>query len=316
MIRSLSISGLLTLNLHSLNNEGTEGNVQMTRMVKVVDAEGRIENVNAISGDMFKHAQCDYYRQVATEIKLTLCKPSAQGDANRINKDDEFQTFLKNGGKKERRPGSEVIKYILEHCALTDCEGTLVVAEGYSVPRKSCVEFGWIVGRPSSTRTDSFLHVRYDPEGRGKSTAQEETTGQALFHRPASSGQYAVTVHVEFDRVGRNDIDHSTIDQAERRRRMLALAHSLTFTFVQPRGAQRNTQAPHVLAFEGVITTSTASVPAPAISALSSSYREQIEKITRGLNAPARDRVQLQPFADMAGFVEQMNAISATLETK
>ncbi len=41
--------------MHSLNNEGTKGNQQPTRIVTVVRADGRTESVHAISGDMFKH---------------------------------------------------------------------------------------------------------------------------------------------------------------------------------------------------------------------------------------------------------------------
>lgn len=312
MIRSMSISGLLTLNLHSLNNEGTEGNVQMTRMVQIVDPDGTVQTVNAISGDMFKHVQCNYFRQVAVEMGLPMCGPSARGDANRINADDEFRAFLKSGGK-QKHSGATVLDHILRRCALTECEGTLVVAEGYSVPRKSCVEFGWIVGRPSTTRTDSFIHVKYDPQERGKSTGQDDNSGQALFYRPASSGQYAVTVHAEFDRVGRNDITLETIDEPDRRRRIEALAKSIAYTFVQPRGAQRNTQTPHVMAFEGVIATSTNTVPAPALSALQPDYRQGIKSIADALTELAGEGVALRRFDDLSSFVTAMNEITISV---
>jgi len=48
MYQSLSISGLLTLDLHSLNNEGSEGNTMMTRMVDTIDEKGNKHTVNAI----------------------------------------------------------------------------------------------------------------------------------------------------------------------------------------------------------------------------------------------------------------------------
>lgn len=310
MIHSISISGLLTLNLHSLNNEGTEGNVQMTRTVQIVDPDGKVQSVNAISGDMFKHSQAEYFRQVALEMGLLLCEPSKRGDVNRINADEDFKKVL----AKKKLPGSEVQAEILRRCALTDCEGTLVVEGGYSVPRKSCVEFGWIVGRPETTRSDSFLHVKYDPQGRGKSTGEEDNSGQALFYRPASSGQYAVTVHVELDRVGKNDITHETLDEGERRRRMVALARSIGYTFVQPRGAQRNTQSPHVMAFQGVIATSTSAVPAPAISALDPTYREQIEGIAKQLDVFSPGHVKLLSFDSVASFLEHINGIAQSFQ--
>ncbi len=318
MIQSVSISGVLTLNLHSLNNEGTEGNVQMTRTVQIVDRDRSVQSVNAVSGDMFKHAQAEYFRTIAVEEKLPLCPPSARGDANRINADDAFKKLLAENpggqGKPPKLAGSVVLDRILERCALTDCEGTLVVAEGYSVPRKSCVEFGWIVGRPESTRTDSFLHVKYDPEGRGKSTGEDDNAGQALFHRPANSGEYAATVHLELGRVGRNDITLKTIDETERRKRMAALVRSVIYTFVRPNGAQHNTQLPHVMGFEGVITTSTTAVPAPALSALQPSFAAQLMLVTEALNALSADSVAVLQFRDMGEFVGHMNGIVKGLQ--
>jgi hypothetical protein len=41
MIQSLSLCARIALALHNLNSEGTEGNQQQTRMVYVVDAEGK-----------------------------------------------------------------------------------------------------------------------------------------------------------------------------------------------------------------------------------------------------------------------------------
>lgn len=309
MMRSISLSGLLTLNLHSLNNEGTEGNVQMTRTVQVVDEHGDVQSVNAISGDMFKHSQCEYFRNLAAEAGVTMCEASARGDANRINKDQAFLDYTKG-----RPGGAQVIKRILETCGLTDCEGTLVVANKMSVPRKSCIEFGWVVGRPASTRTDSFLHVKYDPEGRGGSTGTDDNSGQALFHRPASSGQYAVTVHVELDRVGRNDITGEIDIPADQRAlRQKVLLRSLLHTFVVPRGAQRNTQSPHVVAFEGVITASTSAVPAPAISALKADYKEQVQGIVKSLETLAPKALTALTFDSMETFATAMGSLVAGL---
>ena len=48
-IFTLSVCGRLTLDLHNLNNEGTEGNQQMTRMVSVVvEADGALHGLPAV----------------------------------------------------------------------------------------------------------------------------------------------------------------------------------------------------------------------------------------------------------------------------
>jgi CRISPR-associated protein Cst2 len=67
-IASLSIAARATLNMHSLNNEGGEGNQIQTRMVDIVDHLGNLHNVNAISGDMLKHVLMEHFYQQARNI--------------------------------------------------------------------------------------------------------------------------------------------------------------------------------------------------------------------------------------------------------
>ena len=47
-ISSISICGEITLNLHSLNNEGGEGNQIMTRQLTIVDKDGKEQTVTAL----------------------------------------------------------------------------------------------------------------------------------------------------------------------------------------------------------------------------------------------------------------------------
>src|SRR5579885_2604296 len=46
-IVSLSIAARMTLNMHSLNNEGGEGNQIQTRMIDIVGEDHHLHNVNA-----------------------------------------------------------------------------------------------------------------------------------------------------------------------------------------------------------------------------------------------------------------------------
>src|SRR5665213_2484265 len=217
LIHSLSISGLITLDLHALNNEGLESNQLQTRQVQVVDGKGQLHAVNAISGDMFKHIQAAYLQQIAQQEGLPLCKGCMVFDANRINYDDDFAKNLAatpefEAAMKGNTSDSYILSQVLTTCAVDDLEGILITknigGKARAIPRKSVVEFGWVVGRPETTRTDSFLHVKYVPEGRGKGSGGEggANLGQNLFHRPASSGQYAVVVDAHRYGVGRNDI--------------------------------------------------------------------------------------------------------------
>ncbi|MCS7222883.1 MAG: DevR family CRISPR-associated autoregulator, partial [Anaerolineae bacterium] len=204
-LHSISISARAVINLHSLNNEGTEGNQTQTRMVHVY-ADGMLHSVNAISGDMFKHIQSEHLHRLALHEGLPLSEGARLFNANRINYD-----LAKNNFLKEAKTNSEAMDLILQRCAVTDLAGTLVTVGNRSLPRKSVVEFGWVVGIPNNVRTDAYFHVKYESERGGGSAAIDDESGsvagrQAIFHRPASSGAYAVVLQIEASRVGFNDI--------------------------------------------------------------------------------------------------------------
>lgn len=99
---SLSISARAVLNLHSLNNEGTEGNQTQTRMVSVY-VDGRLHNVNAISGDMFKHIQSEHLHRLAIREGLPLSEGARLFNANRINYDLGQKTSSKTQRRTARR---------------------------------------------------------------------------------------------------------------------------------------------------------------------------------------------------------------------
>ncbi len=186
-IRSLSISGLITLDMHALNNEGAEGNHLHTRMVHITTETGELAVVNAISGDMLKHIQAEHLYHVAREKGLPLCGGCQTFDANRINADEAF--FAELGKTKDL---AEITNRVLERCVIDDIEGVLITRGERSVPRKSLVEFGWLVGVPERTRTEQYFHVKYDTGRRaGSGDESGANTGQNIFYRPASSGQYA-----------------------------------------------------------------------------------------------------------------------------
>src|SRR6266851_1906879 len=214
VIYTLSLCGRIILDLHDLNNEGTEGNQQMTRMVWVVaNNQGGpvLCNVNAISGDMLKHIQAEHLHRLAVEenskdkLMFPLSKGALAFDANRINSgfDKErggfwltieqeieaaiqkklsqelerakVETIKDDRQKKSKikeirkkiieetglsKTNTQLADDILRSCAVTDLEGALVTAEvtgeNRSLARKSCIEFGWAVGIPQLTRTDTL----------------------------------------------------------------------------------------------------------------------------------------------------------------
>ncbi|HEU5229062.1 MAG TPA: DevR family CRISPR-associated autoregulator [Ktedonobacteraceae bacterium] len=318
-IVSLSIAARMTLNMHSLNNEGGEGNQIQTRMIDIVGDDHHLHNVNAISGDMLKHVLMEHFYRRAKEQHLSLCSSCQQFNVNRINADDKF---LSTASRKD----AEFIDQLLQHCAMDDIGGILVTEEKRSVPRKSVCEFGWVAAIPELSRTESYFHVKYVSE-RGAQQLQTDAQdqqksganrGQNIFHRPASSGVYALVCHFELHRIGYNDITQKpAIDEDERQRRMSLLLESVMYTFLELNGAMRSTQLPHLAALEGFISTSDSALPAPLISPLIGgsdeeqrfAYREQAQKIAAALNGNGPEHVKLFMFDTLADFAQQMRQL-------
>lgn len=294
-IYSLSICGRLTLELHSLNNEGGEGNQTLTRTVAVVDTAGNVHKVNAISGDMFKHIQAEHFYLSAREGGMPLCKGCETFRSDRILGDTEFLRSLPD-------TDAAAITGLLTTCALEDTEGTLIARGARSIPRKSVAEFSWVVGLPDKVRTESYFHVRYAQERGG------DDVSQPIFHRPASSGVYASVANFELARIGFNDVSQSyPIDEGERLRRHQTFLRSVLHTYVEPAGAMRNTQNPHILNFEGVGTASYGVLPAPTISPLADDYKEQVQAVAKALDGEGR--LVVHPFANTAEFAAIMQQI-------
>jgi len=313
-VYSLSVCARATLDMHSLNNEGSEGTQIQTRMVDIVAADGELYNVNAISGDMFKHIQAEHLYHVARNGNgLPLCAACRLFDANRISADEEYMAEIKD------KTDAEAIDLMLKRCVLDDVEGNLITADR-STPRKSVVEFGWVVGVPDKTKTNSYFHVKYASE-RGEAAraaaAEEEARkanlGQTPFHRPASSGIYAVVSHSEVSRIAFNDISRRyALDEEARLARYRALVESILYTFVQPAGAMRAAQLPHIVAFEGVVTYTTAVLPAPTISPLNPAYAEDIAQVKDALNRLYPGAVTVHEFATLGEFSEVMRGLIET----
>ncbi|MBI5292808.1 MAG: DevR family CRISPR-associated autoregulator [Chloroflexi bacterium] len=312
-IYSIAISAQATLDMHSLNNEGGEGNQIQTRMVNVIGGNGRMHNVNAISGDMFKHIQAEHLHRLAVSAGLPLSEGARTFNANRVNYDIDAGTDLLTALEEAKGDAAE-LDVILQRCAVTDLEGILVTAGGRSLPRKSVVEFGWVVGLPDHVETDSYFHVKYSADRSAGARAKAEgegargaNVGQAIFHRPASSGIYAIVLNLEAARVGFNDLSQRyAIDEKARTARLKALLESVLYTFIEPAGAMRSTQNPHVVDFKGVVTVSRDVVPAPCMSPLKPVFEDDIQKIAAALNSLRPNAIEVKPFGSMGEFAQIM----------
>jgi CRISPR-associated protein Cst2 len=185
------------------------------------------------------------------------------------------------------------------------------------VARKSCVEFGWLAGIPDRVSTEQHFHVKFEadrrkapvPAPRGEGTI---AGSQTVFHRPANSGNYALICHLELSRVGVNDVTREcalTAESAALRRR--AAVQALIATLVRLAGAQCNTQTPHLIECSGVVTLSRSYLPAPMLSPLSETYREEIASIVETMNRLTPEMIEAHRFETLAQGLERLERAAA-----
>jgi CRISPR-associated protein Cst2 len=301
-IYSISISGLLSWQLHALNNEGNEGNQSLTRRYYVIsknDAEPQY--VNGISGDMLKHIQAEHLHRIALESSLNLSEGGKRFDPDRIGYDlsheDKNHPFF---SAKETDLIQRTQK-VLKTCSLSDLEGFMVTIKGgQTLKRDSVIEFGTVVGIPGSVKTQSYFHAKYGVEN------------PTPYNVQVNSGLYATVLNIEAFRIGYNPHNFSyAIDITERKQRLDALLKSVLYTYLQPNGAKRNTHLPHPDRFEGVITVSTKRCPAPMISSLQiDSFQRQIDHLATTLNRiNGAGTIHQYPFEDFAEFAAQIETL-------
>jgi CRISPR-associated protein Cst2 len=273
-------------------------------MVHIIDQRGERAVVNAVSGDMFKHMLVEHLTPLLDAAGQPLSPGARAYNPDRINTNNpDFVAFCENKSNTD----TSVMTRLLTDCSVTDMAGTLVT-RGRSVGRKSVVEFGWVVGLPLDeagnplTTTEQYFHVKYAPEGRGSAAGGDTVADrQAIFHRPASSGVYALICNLDLYRIGLNDISRAyVVGRDDRVTRARALIQSLIATLLKPSGAQRNTQAPHVVACEGVVSYSGSSLPAPLVSPLNDGYQQEITGIATVLNRLAPETVAVESFDSLS----------------
>lgn len=300
-VASISISGEITLNLHSLNNEGGEGNQIMTRQLTIIDKEGIEHTVNGISGDMFKHIHAGHLVNYSVDNGLALSDYSKKLDPNRISSVNLLANFP-NVGKKDSN-SSEVIDALIKTCTVCDTHGVLITDKigenkgASNTPRKSVIEFAWTVGIPDKNNTETYVHTKLVADAGEKGSGTGSNEGQNIFHRPANHGAYAFICNLDTYRIGFNDISRKySIGDPERTKRYKAILQSLLSSFLNPRGAMTSTQKPHITDFKGVVSISHKLIPAPTISAINPDYQAEIVEISKNLNQIEADSIELKSF--------------------
>lgn len=310
-IASISISGELTLNMQSLNNEGGEGNQIMTRQVTIFDKNGTDYTVPGISGDMFKHIHAEHLANYCQEHGILLSNYSSVLNPNRISANE-----LALDAGKEEQGQCDVVNAAIRHCAVCDTHGFLITSKvgknpgSSNTPRKSVIDFGWLVGIPSKSNTESYIHSKLVPDAGTIESGSGANEGQNLFHRPANYGTYAFVCNIEVYRIGLNDINRKyAIPDNERLERYKAILAALLSCFLFPKGAMISSQLPHITDFKGELAISHDLIPAPTMSALNPDYKRQLEKISEAINGIENDAIEIRHFDDLANFSNEIKEL-------
>ena len=276
----LAILARVKWNLHSLNNEGTIGNVTEPRTIVLWDGT----KTDGVSGEMMKHIHASWTWLQAKTGNLPLCSACQSFHPQRADAADEGL------GQNDN---AQAMSTAITRCVLCDLHGFLV--QHPTIHRQSVVEFGWIVGVPGKFNRDIHVHARHAAAERGVSEetqggerqpSEESTTGEAertevaaqmVYHRPTRSGVYALVTLFQPWRIGLNEVNYTyALDNLEQAHRYRLALTAYEWTLKRPDGAMTSTRFPHIEGIEGIVLISRQAVPVPTLSPLREDYREKL----------------------------------------
>jgi CRISPR-associated protein Cst2 len=285
-IYEIGILGRIRMDAHSLNNEGTVGNVTEPRTIVLASGE----KTDGISGEMLKHIHAEMLWQLAKDKKIQLC-PACEilspmkADAN------------KNIEKMKVEPAlNEALK-----CAVCDIHGFLV--QKPTLSRKSTVEFGWALALPNKFYRDIHVHTRVAAGEKGREKgAVAEVSEQMIYNRPTRSGVYAFVSVFQPWRMGLNEINYIyVVDDKTRKERYELVLDAYKAMMTRLEGAMTTTRLPHFEDFEGILVKTKNASPVPVISPLTDGYTQQIESI-----AGTQNTQKFNSFASMLQEIDKL----------
>ncbi len=308
-IFEIAIVGRVTWNLHSLNNEGTIGNVTEPRTLVLWDGT----KTDGVSGEMMKHIHAFWTWVQAKNKNLSLCTACKKFQPQRADAARE---------ELESNDNAKAVATAIKRCVLCDLHGFLV--QKPTIHRQSTIEFGWIVGVPDKVHRDFHIHARHAVVERGvegqsaetrettdlgertlevTGTDQEETrkvAAQMVYHRPTRSGVYALVTLFQPWRIGLNEVDYSYVinDDNERKKHYKLALTAYEWIFKRPDGAMITTRLPHIEGMEGLVLFSTQPVPVPLLSPLREDYQERLKQLAQ------KQEIEAKPFDDLAKLVD------------
>lgn len=314
-IYEIGFAARIRIDAHSLNNEGTVGNVTEPRTVMLSSGE----KTDGISGEMLKHMHSEALWQIVNKDNLCdACKSRSpmRADGNSAN---ETASAKIKSLKEERKKASdkkkkddysrqinEELKATLNKaitCPICDSHGFLI--QSPALNRKSVVEFGWALALPASMSRTIHLHTRVaagekeKEEGKGAGVSE-----QMIYNRPTRSGIYSFISVFQPWRIGLNEIDYRyAIDEETRKTRYGLVLDGYKAMLSRLEGAMTSTRLPHLQNIEGIIVKTERAMPVSLISPLKDDYIEQTELMAGSQNA--------EKFDSIASFVQYLDKLKS-----
>jgi len=317
----IAIVGRVIWNLHSLNNEGTIGNVTEPRTVVLWDGT----KTDGVSGEMMKHIHAFWTWLQAKENNLPLCFACQSFQPQRA---DAASRDL----PRDRGQEANALTQVLERCVLCDLHGFLV--QRPTIHRQSTVEFGWVVGVQEQIHRDLHIHARHamglqgteqegsageeEVSGEEVRQAQPEVTAQMLYHRPTRSGVYAFVTLFQAWRIGLNEVNYTYAlnDENDRKKRYELALTAYEWTFKRPDGAMTATRLPHIEGAEGLVLVAKTAVPVPLLSPLREDYRQQLRDLAQKQGVEVCEFDDLVKLTEILSELRQLNPFKLSVASQ
>jgi len=301
MVFEVGILARLTIDAHSLSNEGAVGNVTEPRTVLLADGTP----TDGISGEMLKHMHVRAFWNRAT--KEQLCQPCSRLSPMKASESPKVSEVIKeyaakskprnrgtsqrkNVAKEERIESFNRILTEALQCAICDTHGFLI--EDVALSRKSALEFGWALAVPKKMFRDIHTHSRVASGEKAQVPGEEQVAEQMVYHRPTRSGVYGFITLYQPWRIGLNEIRYEyVIEEEERLQRHGMVVDAYGDMLGRLEGAMTTTRLPHQAECAGVILTSTQRRPVALVSPLLEDYATRASEIAskRGFKATTFD---------------------------
>lgn len=291
-VYEIGFAGRIRIDAHSLNNEGTVGNVTEPRTIVLANGE----KTDGISGEMLKHIHAEALWQLAKGKKSPLC-PAC----------DKLSPMKADANKQLKGMTVENALNTALGCSICDTHGFLV--QDPTINRKSTIEFGWAIGLPNQFHRDIHVHTRVASGEKTRSNDENSVSEQMIYNRPTRSGIYAFISVFQPWRIGLNEINYTyAVDDDVRKNRYDLVLDAYKAMMARLEGAMTTTRLPHFEAMEGLIVVANTAMPVPLVSPLSEEYIKQIEDIAGTQN--------IKKFNSFASLLQEIDKLKDAIPYK